>query len=95
MELLRRLDRQYLGSYSIGALDRNVGRCLGRVTRKGGTCQLVQGLFLDAVGTAFTCAMVWQYEPYDAERAGGVVTSMEEQRAVAPAMDTIRPVARD
>ena len=94
MELLRRLDGQYLGSCSIGALDRNVGRCLGSVTRKGGTCQLVQYLFLDAVSIAFSFSLR-QYKPYDVERAGGVVTSMEEQRAVASTMDTIRPIARD
>jgi hypothetical protein len=64
-------------------------------TGKGGTCQLVQDLFLDAVSIAFSFSSLWQYKPYDVERAGGVVASMEKQRAVAPTMDTIRPIARN
>jgi hypothetical protein len=96
MELLR---RQYLGCYSIRALKRNRERSFGSVTWMEGMPAGVKPLFLDTVSTDFLLFLpaqfVWQYEPCDADRAGGIITSTKEQRVVALAMGTICSISRD
>jgi hypothetical protein len=60
--------------------------------------QLVQDLFLDAVSIAFSFSYLHHglaIRTVRRRERGGVVTSMEEQRAVAPALNTTRPIARD